>query len=74
MQQNIQFITFKYEIIIFMKPNSIRFKIVSLETILKSLKFISLVVKNLFGFTDFQALKLGMQENVTYYRKVLFSI
>ena len=74
MQQNIQFITFKYEIIIFMKPNSIRFKIVSLETILKSLKFISLVVKNLFGFTDFQALKSGMQENVAYYRKVLFSI
>ena len=74
MHENYLFYSLKYENIIFMKPNSIRFKIVSLETILKSLKFISLVVKNLFGLTDFQALKSGMQENVADYRKVLFSI
>ena len=33
---------------------------------------LTFVVKNLFGFTNFQGLKLGMHENVTFWRKVTF--
>ena len=35
---------------------------------------LTFVVKNLFGFTNFQGLKLGMHENVTFWRKVTFSM
>ena len=35
---------------------------------------LTFVVKNLFGFTNFQGLKLGMHENVAFWRKVTISI
>ena len=42
--------------------------------ILESLIMLTFVVKNLFGFTNFQGLKLGMHENVAFWRKVTISI